>query len=226
MEACEVGRKDMMDHALQTGIPVETGQRPTLRDDALILQRAIRYSISTSPGAFLKTVDDVDEKPIDYWEKEILSSTWAVIQRGEEVVGVAAAKWPDREMDSDIEDQATARFVESVWIAPELRGRRIGERLVKYLFEVECEEDPEIRQFLLWVSEENRSAISLYLRMGFKYTRVWQQHRRVGMTELKYRLKFDSAVVKAIETAVNEAARREDWRKFGVRYRILGADTE
>ena len=47
--------------------------------DAQILQKAMRKSIAASPDAFLKTVDDVDEKPIDYWVNEILSSTWAVM---------------------------------------------------------------------------------------------------------------------------------------------------
>lgn len=191
--------------------------------DAQILQRAMRKSIAMSPDAFIKTVNDVDEKPIGYWVNEILSSTWAVIEKGEEILGIAAAKYPDRDMDNDIEDQDTARFIESVWIAPELRGHRMAERLVKYLFEVECQKNPDIRQFLLWVFEENRPAIYLYLRMGFEYTAVKQWHYP-GMTELKYRLTFDNVVVKAIETAMNEAARRADLREFGVHYRILGAD--
>ena len=41
--------------------------------DARILQRAMRKSIDISPDAFLKTVDDVDKKPIGYWVNEILS---------------------------------------------------------------------------------------------------------------------------------------------------------
>ena len=193
--------------------------------DAQILQKAMRKSVAISPDAFLRTVDDVDEKPIDYWVDEILSSTWAVIERGNEVLGIAAAKWPDREMDIDIGNPATARFIESVWIAPEFRGHRMGERLVKYLIEVECRKDPDIQQFLLWVFDENRAAKRLYWRLGFEYTAVRQWHDRVGMTEVKYRLAYDSAVVKAIETAVNEAARRADLREFGVRYRVLGEDT-
>src|ERR1700730_11846987 len=106
----------MTNHAPGAENSSETGHRPTLRD-AQILQKAIRESISTSPEAFLKTVDDVDERSIDYWEKEIDTSTWAVIQRGEAVVGIAVARLPDREMDTDI-DPTTARFIESVWITP------------------------------------------------------------------------------------------------------------
>jgi ribosomal protein S18 acetylase RimI-like enzyme len=215
----------MTNHALGTESLSEAGQGPSLRDEALTLQKAMRESISTSRDAFLKTVDDVNEKPIDHWEREILSSTWAVIQRGKEIVGIGAAKRPDRETYNDLEDPAKARFIESVWIAPQLRRRRMGERLVKYLFEVECGRNPNIRQFLLWVLEENLPAINLYLHMGFDYTGVKQWHDQVGKTELKYQVAYDSEMVKAIAATVNKAARRDDLRKFGVRYRILGADT-
>ncbi len=203
----------------------ETGHRPAL-SDAQILQKAIWESISTSPEAFLKTVDDVDERSIDYWEKEIDTSTWAVIQRGEEVVGIAVARFPDREIDTDI-DPAAARFIESVWITPELRGRRMGERLVRFLFEVECKKNPGIKQFLLWVFDKNHRAIRLYERMGFVHTGIKNHNIRGDRTELQfqYQLTFDTAVVKATETVVDEAARRADLREFDVRYRILGEKT-
>ncbi len=203
----------------------ETGHRPAF-SDAQILQKAIWESISTSPEAFLKTVDDVDERSIDYWEKEIDTSTWAVIQRGEEVVGIAVARFPDREIDTDI-DPAAARFIESVWITPELRGRRMGERLVRFLFEVECKKNPGIKQFLLWVFDKNHRAIRLYERMGFVHTGIKNHNIRGDRTELQfqYQLTFDTAVVKATETVVDEAARRADLREFDVRYRILGEKT-
>lgn len=222
MEVCGLGRRDMTGHAPRAERPIETMTSSELLRDAQILQKAMRKSIAISPHAFLKTIDDVDEKAIDYWVNEILSSTWAVIEKGEEVLGIAAAKWPDREMD--IEEQDTARFIESVWIAPEFRGYRMGERLVKYLIEVERRKNPDIRQFLLWVFDENHPAKRMYWRLGFEYTAVQQRHDRVGITEVKYRLTFNSAMVKAIDTAVNEAARRADMREFGVRYRILGED--
>ena len=200
--------------------------------DAEILQEAIRESVSTSPEAFLKTVDDVDGLSIDYWKKEIVSSTWVVIQRGEKVVGIAVSRWPDREMDNDL-DPNEARFIESVWIAPELRGHRMGERLVRFLFEVERKKSPAIKQFLLWVFDENRHAIRLYERMRFKETGESQQCNRISRIELKlkYRLRFDvavpiiGAVAKAITAARNRVARWKDLHRFGVTYRILGEKT-
>ena len=67
--------------------------------DARILKKAMRESISTSPGSFLKTVADVDSMSAGYWEKEINSYTWVVIQHLDNVVGIAVARWPDKEMD-------------------------------------------------------------------------------------------------------------------------------
>jgi ribosomal protein S18 acetylase RimI-like enzyme len=214
----------MTGHAHEGESLTETGQGPGLRD-ARILQRAIRDSVSTSPEAFLKTIGDVDELPLDHWEKEIDSSTWTVIERGQEVVGIAVARWPHREMDRGI-DPKTSRFIESVWIGPELRGRQMGERLMRFLFEMECEKNPNIKQFLLWVFDTNHRAIRLYERMGFSDTLLRNKDTRGDRTELKYQLAFDTVVMKATEKAVNEAVRRADWRQFGVTYRILGANTE
>jgi ribosomal protein S18 acetylase RimI-like enzyme len=218
----------MTGYAPRAEISAEIGYSCVLRDDAQLLQNAIRDSVSTSPEAFLKTVADVNLFPIEYWKKEIDNSTWVVIQRDEEVVGIAVAKRPDHEIDTDI-DPEKARFIESVWISPELRGYRIGERLVKFLLEVECKRSPEVRQFLLWVFDKNVRAIRLYERIGFVYTNIKNRGIRDDRTELKYQyqLTFDTAttMMKATETVVNEAARRADLCQFDVRYRILGDDT-
>jgi ribosomal protein S18 acetylase RimI-like enzyme len=210
--------------ALETKSPTETGERPGLRD-ARILEGAIRKSVRTSPEAFLKTVGDVDELPFDHWEREIHSSTWAVIERGQEVVGIAAARLPDREIDKDI-DPDTSRFIESVWIDPEFRGHQMGERLVRFLFEMECEKNQDIKQFLLWVLDKNQRAIRLYERMGFLGTHLWNQGTRGDRTELEYQLAFDLVMIGTPEKAVNEAARRADLHQFGVTYRILGRNSE
>ena len=124
--------------------------------------------------------------PIDYWVKEILSSTWAVIEREEEVLGIAAAKLPHREMDNDIEDHETARFIESLWIAPELRGYRMGERLVRLSLRGGMPEEPEYLAVSPLGFRKNRPAIHLYRRMGFEYTAVKQWLNQIGTAELKY----------------------------------------
>lgn len=205
-----------------------TGHRPrfwhpwnsassALRRDAKILQKALRKAVRTSPDAFSKTVEDVKEKPLDYWIDEIRSSTWAVAQRGRKVIGIVAGKRPDS--DKDIEDQTITRYIESVWISPRFRRLGLGEQLIRYLLEEEYRKNKRIRYFLLWVFVTNESAIKFYERMGFVLT----SERNEGVkTEIKYRLDLDSVVNAAVYLAVNDATRRADRRQYGVTYRILG----
>jgi ribosomal protein S18 acetylase RimI-like enzyme len=198
-----------------------------LSPDARILRRTVRDAVSTSPEAFLRTVAEIDAKPTHYWEGELRSSTWAVLQRGNEALGIAAAKLPGD--NDDIKDRWTARFIESVWIAPSMRGIGLGERLVKFLIDVERTEGIDIDQFLLWVFIQNEKAIGLYERMGFKPTQRATQRKQkpdgTGMDEAQYRLLFDSSLAVAAELDENAAAREQDRLKYGVRYRLLKEET-
>lgn len=203
-------------HAAGTEGRAVTAYQPKL-PDAEILQQVIRKSICTSSEAFLKTVEQVDRSAPDYWEREIDSATWAVIQQGEDVVGVAVAR-PDPEKHPDIV-HASRRFIESVWIDPELRGGHLGERLVRFLFAVEYTKSPDVWQFLLWVFEKNVSAIRLYERMKFECIGSQEVPDGSGRIELKYRysLKPDAA-----EMAATAESWQKDLDKYGVIYRVLG----
>jgi ribosomal protein S18 acetylase RimI-like enzyme len=215
------GRAGMANHALGTDSPSEIGQQPDLRD-AQILVQALRASVITSPDAFSKNLEDVENPELDYWRKEIDSATWAVIQRGEEVIGVAVARRPDLEMDSET-DPIRARFIESVWIAPEFRRLHLGDRLVRCLMEEEHAKDPCVRQFLLWVFDDNKLAIAMYEHMGFLYAgrqefRGWRGENKPKY-ELKYKYDLDPGCAEMQDAA---AGRREDVRRYGLVYRLLG----
>jgi ribosomal protein S18 acetylase RimI-like enzyme len=211
----------MESDANRAGIPIGTGRQAKLFD-AEILRQAIRESISTSPEAFLKTIEDVDNRASGYWQKEIDISTWVVILRGDEVVGIAVARYPDLELDRNI-DRTRVRFIESVWIAPGLRGSRLGERLIRFLFEAECAKSPGIRKFMLWVLAENRRAIRLYKRMKFRYVERQILPDGSGRIELRYeyQLKLGARAMKAAAKA-----RQNDLRKHDMTYRVLGEETE
>lgn len=187
-----------------------------LRSDADILRSAMRDAVGTSPGSFMRTVADIDAEPPEYWADEVRSSKWAVAQHGGRVVGIAAGKRPDPRLDS--EDPATARYIESVWIAPGLRRRRLGERLVKYLLTAEYLDNHFIRQFLLWVYTTNAPAMRLYEHIGFVPTR----EVNVGpKTEIKYRLDFNPELHTTIGLLVH-GVHRPDLSYRGVTYRVLG----
>lgn len=188
----------------------------SLRSDAKILYHAIREAVRTSPDSFLRTVEDVDAESPDYWINEIRSSKWAVAQRDGAVVGVAACKRPDPVFDR--EDQATARYIESVWVAPALRRKKLGERLIKYLLAAEYWSNRHIKQFVLWVYVTNDPAMRLYEYIGFVRTR----ERNVGIrTEIKYRLDFnpDAHIPTGI---ISDEIPRHEGIHSTVTYRILG----
>jgi ribosomal protein S18 acetylase RimI-like enzyme len=176
----------------------------------------MRDAVGTSPGSFLRTVADVDAEPPEYWVNEIRSSKWAVVQQGGKVVGIAAGKRPNPQMDS--EDPATARYIESVWITPGLRRRRLGERLIKYLLTAEYLDNHYIRQFLLWVYATNEPAMRLYEHIGFVPTREINVGAR---SEIKYRLDFNPELHTTIGLLAH-GAHRQDLLYRGVTYRVLG----
>ncbi len=187
-----------------------------LRVDAKILRGVMREAVRTSPGSFLKTVEEVDAEPPDFWINEIRSSKWAVAQRDGKVLGVAASKHPNPTIDR--EDPATVRYIESVWVTPRLRRKRLGERLIKYLFAAEYWNNQHIKQFVLWVYATNDSAMKLYEHLGFVRTREMNLGSR---TEIKYRLDFDPEVHTTVSLLAGRAPRHDHVHR-GVTYRLLG----
>ena len=127
--------------------------------DAQILRRAIRKSIHTSSEAFLKTVEEVDNCGTGYWEQEIrfrhLENRDPA--RGADVVGVAVAKiGRTQEKDRDIDPPSTRFHRVRLDRSGSPWHDHLGERLVRFLFAVECARSPDIRQFLLLGFREKR----------------------------------------------------------------------
>jgi ribosomal protein S18 acetylase RimI-like enzyme len=128
----------MTDSSDRIVYPAELTAGSAIQRDARKLQWAVRESVSSSPEAFLAHINDIDAKSASDWIDEIRLSTWAIVERDDEILGIAAAKRPDRDEDKDV-NQSTARFIESVWIAGAMRRRGIGRRLVEYLIDIERE---------------------------------------------------------------------------------------
>jgi ribosomal protein S18 acetylase RimI-like enzyme len=190
---------------------------PAIFRDAKVLEDTMGKAISTSPDSFLTTLVDIESKKPNAWVHEIKSSTWVVAERGGEGVGVAACKPP--EVGKDEESGHDSRYIESVWIDPYLRGRRLGERLIRYLMAAEFQKNPDIRQFLLWVFEDNSPAISLYSRMNFVFTGDRHADSR---PEIKYRLKVNPETYKDSWHGAGEAPLGDGKEKYRVTYRVLG----
>jgi ribosomal protein S18 acetylase RimI-like enzyme len=190
---------------------------PAIFRDAKVLEDTMGKAISTSPDSFLTTLVDVASKKADDWVHEIKSSTWVIAERDGEGVGVAACKPP--EQGKDEESGYDSRYIESVWIDPHLRGRRLGERLIRYLMAAEYQKNPSIRQFLLWVFETNSPAINLYNRMNFELTGDRHDGPR---PEIKYRLDVNHETHMDSWQPANEILLGGSMEKYNVTYRMLG----
>jgi ribosomal protein S18 acetylase RimI-like enzyme len=203
-----------------TGGPWPVAADGSLLTEARLLRTAVLDSVRTSPDAFSRTFAEIEAKPASYWGDEVQASSWAVLEVEGDVVGIAAAKRPDPYTDP--QDRKVARFIESVWIAPEQRRHGFGQRLVEYLIETQLDEG--FREFYLWVFEDNRRAIELYERMGFEDAPVEPHliYRADGsaMNEIQYRRLFDSAP-NSDARALTSRSRRRDERKYKASYRLL-----
>ena len=192
------------------------------RSDAQLLQWARSESVSTSPEAFLSTVAEIDEKPEAYWKNELRSSMWLVVEDGDKVLGITAAKRPNDRDKENITNPPRACFIESVWIAPSMRRRGLGALLVMYLIEIQRSKG--IQYFYLWVFDKNRPAIELYERLGFRPTGLAhvldRSVRRPRIREIQYVRVFDRASPGDNETAIDALER--DLLSYGVSYRLLG----
>ena len=208
---------EMTDYGEEAGGLSGPNAGPVICRDAKVLEETMGKAISTSPDSFLTTLVDVASKKANDWVHEIRSSTWVVAERGGKGVGVAACKPP--EQDKDEESGHDSRYIESVWIDPHLRGRRLGERLLRYLMAAEFQKNSGIRQFLLWLFETNSPAISLLKRMDFVLTGDRHDSSR---PEIKYCLDVNHENYTDSWQAPDEILLGDSKEKYGVTYRMLG----
>ena len=121
--------------------------------------RVIRLrALAESPDAFATTCDEAAALPPESWAAQLQSmATFAAVVDGEDVGLVRGA--PD-------EARTDAAWLISMWVAPEVRGRGVGEALIAAV--VEWARASGCRRLLLDVGDHNRPAIALYARMGFE----------------------------------------------------------
>jgi ribosomal protein S18 acetylase RimI-like enzyme len=197
----------------------DVAQHNVSPSDLDVLRDTILKSVTTSSGAFLATVTELEAEPPEYWENRLRSSTWAVVQRGSQTLGIAAAKPPSEVDDYALQEKAC--FIESVWIDPSMRGKGFGERLVAYLIEQQ-RGAVGIQKFYLWVFDYNAPAIRLYKRMGFKPT--GQPSDLLDKSEVQFLRAFDSDLIDEDELKQNATDRKKDRKDLGITYRLLSAN--
>jgi GNAT superfamily N-acetyltransferase len=143
------------------------------------LCKARLRALQESPEAFASAYDREAQFTADDWLSTFEGSSWVVARTGEDIVGLARSlQNPGR---------PRVRNVESVWVDPAFRRHGITRALVETLAQVE--RPAGVREFLVWVLEDNHDARLVYAHLGFEPTGERQPlPSAAGRVEVRLRL--------------------------------------
>jgi ribosomal protein S18 acetylase RimI-like enzyme len=162
-----------------------------LRPDEWTVLRAVRIAALTdAPEAFGSTLARELAFSEDVWRSRLRDDAGRgyaqlVATFGENVAGTIGLIRSDSHVD-------IAEMV-STWVAPEARGRGIGDLLVATL--VATARDEGYRSVHLWVAEGNDYAERLYARHGFVRMGVVQPIRAEEPDRLEFAMALRDALV-------------------------------
>jgi GNAT superfamily N-acetyltransferase len=126
------------------------GEGPRLREVRL-------QALQESPDAFGETLEASLKRTPEEWARQVDDlPTFVAVADGRDVGMVRCAQ--------DRSDASTAWLI-SMWVAPAMRGRGIGTRLVREV--VALARGQGCRRILLEVADQNRPAVALYASRGF-----------------------------------------------------------
>lgn len=134
-------------------------QRLTDRDVARL--RAIRLrSLREAPDAFGSTYERAEQRTDDEWAQALRDLPTFVVRDAEADLGMVRCGADSKGRD--------AAWLISMWVAPEARGRGVGDRLIEAV--VGWARENGYPRVLLDVADENAPAVALYARHGFEPT--------------------------------------------------------
>lgn len=117
-------------------------------------------SLKDTPEAFKSTYQYIASLPLGAWEEQLNRlTTFVAVVDGVDIGLVRCAK---------VGKPPDTAHLHSMWVAPTYRGQGIGEELIEAVFQ--WAKSKGFKQVILDVVENNQNAISLYKRMGFKFT--------------------------------------------------------
>jgi len=129
-------------------------------EDDWPLVRAVRLrALEADPSAFASTLQREAGFTEQDWRDRIRGSAWFLVRPGgpaDPPAGVALVRPLEPGSDADFE-------INAMWVAPELRGQRIGEALLDAVLAAAA----GARAVRLWVTNGNDGALALYTRRGF-----------------------------------------------------------
>jgi ribosomal protein S18 acetylase RimI-like enzyme len=123
--------------------------------------RSIRLTaLHDAPDAFGTTLAEANAFPPELWSRQVGEFPTFIAVLDAIDVGVVRAS-PD-------EEQPGAAFLLSMWVAPDARGKGVGEELIDAV--AGWAESDGFSRLVLDVADTNASAIALYARKGFEPT--------------------------------------------------------
>jgi ribosomal protein S18 acetylase RimI-like enzyme len=123
--------------------------------------RAVRLqALIDSPHAFSSSYQEEQNWTKTQWCQLIDAATWIAALQGDCIIGIAClTRGPAGH---------SARYLESAWVAPTHRRRKILQRM--FHLAVEIGRAADVRSLLLWVLEGNDDAQEAWSRLGFVST--------------------------------------------------------
>jgi ribosomal protein S18 acetylase RimI-like enzyme len=147
-----------------------------------VLRAARLYALLDSPDAFTSSYADESRWDEADWRRTFAAATWIVARETETVVGLARSVGEPQ--------LASARHVESIWVAPTHRRHGVLRHLLHALAGIERRMG--VTDLLLWVQEDNQNAQRAYEALGFRSTGELQYLPAVGRFERLLRLGLPS----------------------------------
>ncbi|XOV84127.1 MAG: GNAT family N-acetyltransferase [bacterium] len=119
-------------------------------------------ALQDAPDAFGSTLVEAQQKSSADWQAELASLKTFVAVADTRDVGMVRGV--------GAHEDESAGYLISMWVAPEMRGRLVGDLLISAV--VDWARASGFKQLLLDVADTNLAAIKLYKRMGFVPTGV------------------------------------------------------
>lgn len=129
-------------------------------DETDRLIRVRLAALADSPGAFGTTHAEASSWGPDEWTHQLITlATFVAVVDGRDVGIVRGLP---------VDSPAQSAYLISMWVAPDARGRGVGDALVDAVIEwAGCQ---GLSSLFLDVREDNPHALSLYVRKGFRDT--------------------------------------------------------
>ncbi len=146
--------------------------------DWRVLRAARLQALLDSPHAFTSSYADESRWDEADWRRTFAVGIWIVARETESVVGLARSVGEPQ--------LASARHVESIWVAPTHRRHGVLRHLLYALAGIERRMG--VTDLLLWVLEDNLEAQHAYEALGFELT--GERQFLPGAGRFERRLKF------------------------------------